>query len=110
MVAYKESLSELYIGDNKLKYSSNHKDIFECAKNVYETLYIKETTSKAATTEFFAKISNRKKISNEQFIFCEGKIYLGKIIKSINYQTNESPRGKNRQTTSTITTLDFNLV
>ena len=91
MVAYKGRLSELYIGDNKLKYSRNPKEILKCAKNVYETLYIKETTSKAATTEFLAKISDRRKIFNEQFIFCEGKIYLGKIIKSINYQTNESP-------------------
>ena len=44
-------ISELYTGDNRSKYSSNHKDIFKCAKKNYETLYNKETTSKAATVE-----------------------------------------------------------
>ena len=73
MVAYKERLFELYTGDNKLKYSRNHKDIFECAKNVYETLYIKETTSKAATTEFFAKISNRRKYLMDNSFFVREK-------------------------------------
>ena len=36
-------------------------------------LYTKETTSKAATTEFISKIPNRKKICNEDFNLCEGE-------------------------------------
>ena len=36
-------------------------------KEIHEKLYTKETTFKAATAEFFSKIPNRKKISNEQF-------------------------------------------
>ena len=31
-----------------------------------EKLYAKETTSKAASTEFLSKIPNRQKISNEE--------------------------------------------
>ena len=49
----------------------------------------KKTTSKAATTKFFSKISNRKKISIEKFNFCEAKIPLDGIIKSINPQANQ---------------------
>ena len=56
---------------------------FSNLKRNYENRYTKETTSKAATTEFISKIPNRKKISNEQ---------LNEIIESINSQTNnESP-------------------
>ena len=54
-------------------------------------MFMKETTSKAATTEFLSKISNRKKISNEEFNLCEVKTSLDQIIKSKNSQTNESP-------------------
>ena len=43
---------------------------------------IKETTTKAATTEFLSKISNRKKISNEDFTLCEVETSLDEIIKS----------------------------
>ena len=52
--------SELYTDDNKSKNSSNPKDIFKSAKSFYETLYTKETTSKATTIEFLSKIHNRK--------------------------------------------------
>ena len=58
-----KTISELYIDDNKSKYSSSPKDIFKSTKRLYETLYTKETT---ATTEFLSKIPNRKKISSEQ--------------------------------------------
>ena len=34
-------------------------------------LYIKETTSKAATIDFLSKIPDRRKISNEDFNLCE---------------------------------------
>ena len=51
----------------KSKYSSNPKDILKSAKKNYEKLYTKETTSKAATTDFLSKIHDRKKMSNENF-------------------------------------------
>ena len=71
------------------KHSSNPEDILKSAKKKnYEKLYTKETTSKAATTEFLSKIPNRKKISNEYFNLCEAETSLDKIIKSINSQTN----------------------
>ena len=57
-------------------------------KKLYKKPCTKETTSKAATTEFLDKILNRKKIFNEQFKLCEAKIFSDKIIKSINSQTN----------------------
>ena len=51
-------------------------------EKIYEKLYTKETFSKTATTEFTSKITeflskipNRKKISNEQFHYCENKSY-----------------------------------
>ena len=56
-----QTISKLYTDDNKSKYGSNPKEIFKSAKKTYETLYNMETISKAATTEFFTKISNRKK-------------------------------------------------
>ena len=45
-------------------------------------------TSTATTTEFFCKIPNRKKISNEHFNLCEAGISLDEIIKPINSETN----------------------
>ena len=59
-----QRISELYTDDNKSKYSSNPKDILKCAYKIYETLYIKETTSKDATTEFLTKIPSREKVFN----------------------------------------------
>ena len=53
---------------------------------------MKETTSKAATTEFLSKIPNRKKMSNENFNLCEAETSLDEIIKSINSpKNNKSP-------------------
>ena len=40
------------------------------------------------TTEFYSKIPNRKKISNEHFNLCEAETSLDEIIKSINFETN----------------------
>ena len=56
-------------------------------KIFYKKLCTKETTSKAATVEFLSKISNRKKISNEDFTLCEAGTSLDEIIKSI-FSTN----------------------
>ena len=83
-----QTKSELYTDDNKSKYSSNPKDVFISATKFFETLYTKETTSKAATTKFLSKNPNRKKISNEQLNVCEAKIYFDEIKKSINFRTN----------------------
>ena len=88
-----QTMSELYTDDNKSKYSSNPKYILKSAKKFYEKLYTKETTSKAAITEFLSKIPNRKKISNEQFYLCEAKISLDEIIKYINSQANDKSPG-----------------
>ena len=52
-------------------------------KRIYEKLYTKETTFKAAATEFLSQIPNRKKISNEDFNLCEAEISLDEIFKSI---------------------------
>ena len=56
-----------------------------------KTLYTKESTSKASTTEFLTKIPDRKKKSNKQFTLCETRISLNESIKSINSQANSSP-------------------
>ena len=55
-----QTISEIYTDDNKSKHSSNPTDILKSAKNLYEKLYTKETTSKTTTTEFISKIPYRK--------------------------------------------------
>ena len=60
-------------------------------KKLYGTVYTKEATSKAATTEFLNKNPHRKKVTNEQFNLCEAKLSLDEIKKIINSQENESP-------------------
>ena len=52
-------------------------------KIFYEKLYTKETISKAATTEFLSKMSNRKKDFNEDFTLCEAGTSSDEIINSI---------------------------
>ena len=42
-------------------------------KKKYQKLYTKQTST-ATTTEFLSQISNRKKISNEQFYLFEAEI------------------------------------
>ena len=56
-----QTKSELYTDNKKSKYSSNPNDILKSARNYFEKIYIKETTSKSTIVEFFSKISNRKK-------------------------------------------------
>ena len=94
-----KSISELHTDDNKSKYSSNPKYIFNLQKKVYERLYTKETTSKAATTNFFSKVPKRKKISNDRFNLYKAKISLNEIIKSIKSQTNSKSSGNDPLTT-----------
>ena len=71
---HNQTTSELYTDDNKQQYSSNLEDIFKSAKKCYRTLYTKEKSSKALTTKFFSKISNKK--SNEQYNLSDAKISL----------------------------------
>ena len=61
-----QTIFEFYADDNISKYSSNPKDILKSAKKSYEKLCTKRTSS-AATTDFYRKIPNRRKISNEHF-------------------------------------------
>ena len=68
-----QTILELYTGNNKSKYSSNPKDILKSANNFYEKLYTMESTSKAATTEFCSKISNRKKYLTNNLTFVRQK-------------------------------------
>ena len=42
-------------------------------KKIYQKLYTKQTST-ATTTEFLSQISNRKKISNEQFYLFEPEV------------------------------------
>ena len=82
-----QTIFELYTDDNnKSKCSSNPKDILKSAKNIMK-LYTK-WASTAATTDFVCKISNTKKISDENFNLCEAE-----ITKSINSETNNKPPG-----------------
>ena len=77
----------------KSKYSSSPKDILKSKTKNYEKLYTKETTFKASTIEYFSKITNRTKISNEDFNLCEKETPLDKTIKSINCQTSDKSPG-----------------
>ena len=83
----------LYADDDKSKYSSNPKDILKFAKKLWNTLHERDNLQldKAASTAFFTKITNRKKISTEEFNLCEVKKYLYDIIKYIASQKNEFP-------------------
>ena len=85
----KQTISELYT-DDKSKYSSSPENIFKSAKDFYETIYTKEKTYAAATTELLTKIPNRKKnLMNNLTLWGENIFrWDHKIGKS---QTNESP-------------------
>ena len=48
----------------------------------------KRQRPKLSLQNFFSKISNRNKISNKQFHPCEPNIFLEKVTKCINSQTN----------------------
>ena len=50
-------------------------------------------THKTAIAELFSKTYYKKKISNKQFHHCEANIYLEKVTKPINYQTNIKSSG-----------------
>ena len=68
----------------------------------------KRQTSKTAIAELFSKISNKKKISNKQFHHCEANIFLEKVTKSINSQTNMKSSGNDSLTANFINTFQMN--
>ena len=65
-------------------------------------------TSKTAIAELFSKISNEKKISNKHFHPCQANIFLEKVTKSINSQTNMKSSGKGSLTANFINTFQMN--
>ena len=65
-------------------------------KNLGKNLH--QGDNKAATTEFLRKITNRKKISNEQFRLLEVKISLDEIRRSKNSKTNNKSPCNNGHT------------
>ena len=54
---------------------------------------------KTAIAEPFNKIYNTKKISNKQFHHCEANIFLEKVTKFLNSQTNVKSSGNDNLTT-----------
>ena len=54
---WNKTISELYIDNNKWKYSSNSKEILKSTKNLHEKFCNIKTISKAATTGFLNKNS-----------------------------------------------------
>ena len=63
-----QTIFELYIDDNKLKYSRNLKDILQSAKNNYEKMYTKQITTDA-TNDFLAKLLTERKDLTDTLIF-----------------------------------------
>ena len=57
-------------------------------KTLMKSFIKKRQTSNTAIAELFSKISNKKRISNKQFHHCQAKIFLERVTKSINSQTN----------------------
>ena len=56
-----------------------------------QKMFMKHFTSRRQLPKLLLLNSLRKFLTEGKYLMNEGKIYLGKIIKSINYQTNESP-------------------
>ena len=77
-------------------------------KNSIKGFIQKRQTSKTAIAELFSKISNKKKISNKQFHHCEANIFLEKVTKSINSQTNMKSSGNDSLTANFINTFQMN--
>ena len=68
---------------------------FSQLKDVIKNFIYKR--DKTAIAERFSKISNTKKISNKQFHF-ESNMFLEKVTKSINSQTNIKSSGNDSLT------------
>ena len=76
------------------KPSRNPNDIFKSPKN----FYTKETNAQNCNCWTFSKTYYKKKISNKQFHHCEANIYLEKVTKPINSQTNIKSSGNDSLT------------
>ena len=88
-----QTISELYIDDQKSKYSNNPSEILKSAKSFYKNLYTRDKGSKSATDELLNKIPPNRKISKEHFKLCEAEISLDEIIKAINSKKNNKSPG-----------------
>ena len=77
-------------------------------KTLMKSFIQKRQTFKTAIAEILSKISNKKKISNKQFPHCEANIFLEKVIKSINSQTNMKSSGNDSLTANFINTFQMN--
>ena len=62
-------------------------------KHFTKSFIQKRQTSKTSIVELFSKISNKNKISDKQFHHCETNIFLERVTKSLNSQTNIKPSG-----------------
>ena len=67
-------------------------------KTLMKSFIQKRQTSKTAIAELLSTISNKKKNSNKQFHYCEANIFLEKVTKSINSQTNIKSSGNDSLT------------
>ena len=57
-------------------------------KPLMKSFIQKRQTSKTAIAKLFSKISNKKKISNKQLHHYEANIFLEKVTRSTNSETN----------------------
>ena len=103
----KLTIFELHAHDNKSKYSSNPKNIFNSAKKKYEKRYPKQFST-TATTVFLSKVPNRKKISNEHSSLCEVEVSLNEILNSINSDKNNKSPGNDDLTSEFFTHFQMN--
>ena len=88
-----QTISELYIDEEKSKTSDNPKDILNSAKKFYESLYTRENISQPAINILLNKIPTNKKISNEHFQLCETGLSLEEVLNAINSQKNNKSPG-----------------
>ena len=77
-------------------------------KTLMKSFVQKRQTSKTAIAELFSIISDKKKFSNKQFHHCQANIFLEKITKSINSQTNMKSSGNDSPTVNFINTFQIN--
>ena len=73
---------ELYTqlsSNENTKHSSNPENILASAKNFLKKLTTKADTSKTTISEVLSKNSERKKISKQQYNFCETKRFAEEV-------------------------------
>ena len=87
------AISELYTGDKK------HLAALMIFLSQQKTFIKKGQTYKTVIAELFTKTYDKKKITNKQSHHCEPNIFLEKVRKSINSQTNIKSSGNDSLTT-----------